>query len=140
MPCRYDERITGDGLARIRAYDSGSGSSADRTTVVLDKSASWKLTAAREAAGPYTNFAPLEQLVDAVSESVAAGVQGGFAAAAAGAAAAAAGINSAAAGSMGAKMSAGGMSGTPPKQHVPHKVALANMLLPDYVESVALAR
>lgn len=140
LTCRFDGHA--EGHSKEPVYESSA--SGDRTTVVLDKSASWKVAAAREAASPYTNFAPLEELVDAVTESVAAAPQGtlaGGSASTPGTGGRGASVHESAAGGLSATGRRPGAQGVlPHKQQVAHKVAVANMLTPEYVESVALAR
>ena len=60
VPCRFD---SADSAPR---FDSRG--SADRTTVVLDKSASFKANISREGS-VYQSFAPLQELVEAVTEA-----------------------------------------------------------------------
>ncbi|KAF8057775.1 tropinone reductase [Scenedesmus sp. PABB004] len=105
---RFDSRATGEGLGA--RFDSGA--SADRTTVVLDKSASWRGAA---GGGTYADFAPLEQLVDAVTDAVGAG-----------------------AGPPGGPPPR--LSGGAPAAPAPQRAALALMLLPEYVHTPLLAR
>lgn len=51
-----------------REYDYSGKFDSGRTTVVLDKSASFKASSREDSV--YQNFAPLEELVNAVTESV----------------------------------------------------------------------
>jgi hypothetical protein len=108
-----------------------SGTSAGRTTVVLGKSASWKVAAARgEVDRPYTSFAPLEDLVDAVTEAaVPVPGLGGV-----GATATALAAQKRAAASAAGKVVAAGDA------KPSHRVTLATMLLPGYIETPMLER
>ncbi|KAF6252198.1 hypothetical protein COO60DRAFT_547764 [Scenedesmus sp. NREL 46B-D3] len=138
---RFDGRATnaltdrGELEQQRRVFDSGI--SADRTTLVLGRSASWKVAAGRSR-GPSADFGPLADLVDSV---VADGAADSAAAAAAAAAEGTAGglLALGPARTNAAAAAAADDSGRS-KGHVPHKVALGYMLLPEYVQTAALNR
>jgi hypothetical protein len=85
-------------------------------------------------AGPYANFGPLADLVDSVVAD--AGIAAPGATAAEGGAAGLLPFGPARASAAAAAADAPGSS----KGHVPHKVALGYMLLPDYIQTAALNR
>ncbi|WIA11303.1 hypothetical protein OEZ85_011426 [Tetradesmus obliquus] len=134
---RFDSRATNTMLDRTEqeqqrgAFDSGI--SLDRTTLVLGRSASWKVAAGRAAAeGPYANFGPLADLVDSVVADASMAAPGTTAAE--GDAAGLLPFGTARTSAAASADEAGG------KGHVPHKVALGYMLLPDYIQTAALSR
>ncbi|WIA31383.1 hypothetical protein OEZ86_002282 [Tetradesmus obliquus] len=134
---RFDSRATNTMLDRTEqeqqrgAFDSGI--SLDRTTLVLGRSASWKVAAGRVAAeGPYANFGPLADLVDSVVADTSMAAPGTTAAEGD-----AAGLLPFGTARTSAAASADEVGS---KGHVPHKVALGYMLLPDYIQTAALSR
>lgn len=145
-----------DGPEAVSCFSSGY-SGADQTTVVLEKSASWRQRALGNlksgnkssrtlgegsgAAGSpiYANFAPLEQLIDAaLTESGGSGpgsIRGGQYGGQMG--------SGAAAGGGGSVMRERGVSGALSRAastHTSHKLALGYMLQPDYIHNTTLSR
>jgi hypothetical protein len=110
---------------------------AQRTSLMLTphKTCSRCFTCCLPFAGPYANFGPLADLVDSVVADT-AGAAAGTAAAAAAEGVAGGLLAMGAARSSAAAADDSGSS----KGHVPHKVALGYMLLPDYVQTAALNR
>jgi hypothetical protein len=141
-----------DGPEALSRFSSGY-SGADQTTVVLEKSASWRQRAASAlrsnnkssrtlgegsgAAGSpiYANFAPLEQLIDAaLTDSGGSGGPGsvrGVQLGQMGAGAAGGGIR---------ERAASGALGRAASNHTSHKLALGYMLQPDYIHNATLSR
>lgn len=134
---------------------SSGYSGADQTTIVLDKSASWRQHAASAlrsnnkssralgdgsgAAGSpiYANFAPLEQLVDAaLTDSGGSGGPGSLRGVQLGQM----GAQSAAAGGMRERAASGALARAAASSHTSHKMALGYMLQPDYIHNTTLSR
>jgi hypothetical protein len=131
---------------------SSGYSGTDQTTVVLEKSASWRQRAAAamrsnnkssrtlgEGLGStiYANFAPLEQLVDAaLTDSGGSGGPGSVRGVQLGQM----GTGAAAVGGGMRERAASGALAKAALSHTSHRLALGYMLQPDYVHSSTLSR
>lgn len=154
-----------DSAETLSRFSSGF-SGADQTTVVLDKSASWRQRAGGAAAAGkgsfrgggeggaaagagggsggssiYANFAPLEQLVDAALTESAPGTGGPGSWRVSGASNQMGLLGPGVVPTIGqAGGRTSGQLSRAPSTHTSHKVALGYMLQPDYIHNTTLSR